>query len=64
MVVLGLATTVSLTVLESVVPGFQLNEVAPLAISVVLVPLHMDADDGVTVIVGVGLNVSVLVQLL
>jgi hypothetical protein len=51
-------------VLDRLVPGFQLNEEAPLAISVVLVPLQMDADDGVIVIVGVGLNVSVLVQLL
>ena len=63
-VVVGLATTVSLTVLDKLVPGFQLKEEAPAATNVVLVPLHIEADDGVIVLVGVGVKVRVRVQLL
>ena len=50
--VVGLATTVASVVVDKPVAGFQLYEVAPLAVNVVLVPLQMDAEDGVTVIVG------------
>ena len=54
MVVVGLATTVEPVVVDKPVAGFQLYEVAPLAVNVVLVPLQMDAGDGETVIVGDG----------
>ena len=50
----GLATTVASVVVDKPVAGFQLYEVAPFAVNVVLVPLQMDAEDGVTVIVGAG----------
>jgi hypothetical protein len=61
-VVVGLATTVGPVVVDNPVAGFQLNPVAPLAVSVVLCPLHIEADEGSMVIVGPGIKVRSLLH--
>jgi hypothetical protein len=61
-VVVGLATTVGPVVVDNPVAGFQLNPVAPLAVSVVLCPLQIEAAEGFIVIVGPGIYVRSLVH--
>ena len=56
-----MAVTVAPVVDDNPVDGLQLYVVAPLAVSVVLLPLHIDADAGVTVIVGNAFTVTVTV---
>ena len=60
-VVVGLAVTVAVVVDERPVPGLQTYVAAPLAASETLLPLHIVADEGVTVIVGCGFIVTVVV---
>ena len=57
-------TVTAASVAKSVEPSFQTYETAPLAVSVVLSPLQIIADDGVTVIVGFGFTVTVTVAVL
>jgi hypothetical protein len=58
-VVVGAAFTELPTVADNPVAGLQLYEAAlPLAVSVVLLPLHMETDDGETEIVGIALTVT------
>jgi len=58
-VLAGFAVTVLPVVDDKPVPGDQLYVVAPLAVKTTLLPGHIDGDDGVTLIVGFELTVTV-----
>jgi hypothetical protein len=60
-VVVGFAVTVAPVVEDKPVAGLQLNVVAPLAVSETLLPVHIVAEEGDTVIVGCGFTVTVTV---
>ena len=57
----GLAVTVAAVVEDKPAAGLQIYVVAPLTVSETLLPLHIVADEGVTVIVGCGFTVTVVV---
>jgi hypothetical protein len=60
-VTVGLATGLAILVALSPVAGLQLYVVAPLAVSPTLLPLHIPGLAGITVTVGVGFTVTVII---